>query len=100
MPNTRGRSRLSDAGQAGSDDNSRLGNDGTKFYCLTNKNAPKYKVVAIDISKDGFPQEDLIPEDKDAVLGQAMIVADDKLALVYKRNVRERHATTNFNVHR
>lgn len=64
------------------------------FYLLTNKDAPQYKLVSVDISAP--PEErvfrDVIPEDKDAHLEDVLAVNKDNLVLVYKRNVRH-HST-------
>lgn len=66
-----------------------IANDGTKFYFLTNKDAPQYKLVTIDIADPPEKQvfKDLIPEDEGAALEQALVVNNDSLVVVYKRNV-------------
>jgi len=64
-----------------------LANDGTKLYLRTNLNAPKHKVVTIDLADPKRTQVDLIPEEKDASLSDIAAVGKDKFALVYKRNV-------------
>ena len=65
-----------------------IGNDGTKIYIQTNKDAPQYRLITIDLSDPNFTQIELVPEDKDAKLETADLVDNNKLALVYKRNVR------------
>jgi prolyl oligopeptidase len=65
----------------------RIANDGTKFYIQTNKDADMWKMITIDLSDPNHTQTDLIPEDKNAYLEQAVAVSKDKLALVYKRDV-------------
>lgn len=65
----------------------RLGNDGTRFYLMTNEKAPHYKIITIDLADSSFAYKDLIPEDKDAKLETADFVNGDYLALVYKKNV-------------
>ena len=65
----------------------RLGNDGTLFYFLTNKDAPREKIITIDIADPKFTRKDLVPEQKDAKLEDADIIGD-KLVIVYKRDVR------------
>lgn len=57
------------------------------MYLYTNHNAPKYKVVTIDLADPKWMQVDLIPEEKDASLSDIIAVAKDKFALKYKRNV-------------
>ncbi|KZP21737.1 hypothetical protein FIBSPDRAFT_740187 [Athelia psychrophila] len=66
-----------------------LANDGTKFYLRTNEKAPQYKVVTTDIADKNRAFKELIPEDKDAHLEDVTVVADDKLVVVYKRNVKD-----------
>ena len=55
---------------------------------MTNKDAPLYKVVTIDLADPDLKMVDLIPEDPEAPLENAKMVDGDKFALVYKRNVR------------
>lgn len=80
-----------------------LASDGTTFYFMTNKDAPRYRIVkaTFDPSEAKATQEpwslsvgssvkieDLVPEDKDdAVLSSATVIDGDKLLLVYSRNV-------------
>lgn len=63
-----------------------VANDETKLYLWTNRDAPKYKVVAIDLA-DPKRTQDLIPEEKDASLSDIIAVDKDKFVLIYKRNV-------------
>ena len=70
-----------------SDVHYRLGNDGTKFYILTDKDAPNRKIATVDISEKQLQWKDLIPEDKNAKLEHVQMVKD-YFAIVYKRNVR------------
>ena len=65
----------------------RIGNDGSKFYFMTNKDAPMFKIISIDISDPNFTRTEIVPEDKEAKLESADLVNEDTLALVYKRNV-------------
>lgn len=66
-----------------------IANDGTVFYFLTNKGAPLYKLVAVDIAHP--PQQrvfrDVIPEDKDASLEEVLAVDGNSFAVIYKRSV-------------
>ncbi|KAF8448942.1 prolyl oligopeptidase [Boletus edulis BED1] len=64
-----------------------IANDGTKLYIRTNLNAPKHKIVTIDLADPKLTQVDLIPEEKDASLSDILAVGKDKFAVVYKRNV-------------
>ena len=64
-----------------------IGNDGTRFYFLTDKDAPREKIITIDIADQKFTQKDLVPEQKDAKLEIAELVGDH-IIIVYKRDVR------------
>ncbi|KAI0069251.1 prolyl oligopeptidase [Artomyces pyxidatus] len=81
-------------------DYSIIGYDGPKFYIMTNADAPKFKLLTLDIdeyikaSKAGpVSLKDLakvlIPEDTDALLESAQILAKDRLVLSYQRNVKD-----------
>lgn len=67
-----------------------IANDGTKFYLLTNKDAPQYKLVSVDLAHP--PEQrvfrDVIPEDKDAHLEGVIAVNHNNFVVTYKRNVR------------
>jgi hypothetical protein len=54
---------------------------------LTNKDASRYKVVTVDLADEKKTLHDLVPEDEEALLGDVTAVHDDKLLLVYTRNV-------------
>ncbi|TFK56208.1 hypothetical protein OE88DRAFT_1641899 [Heliocybe sulcata] len=64
-------------------------NDGTKLYIRTNKDAPLYKVVTIDLADPTREYKDFIPEDKNARLEDIRAIAGDQFALIYKRNVKD-----------
>ncbi|CAO1618043.1 unnamed protein product [Parajaminaea phylloscopi] len=80
-----------------------LASDGNVFYFMTNKDAPRYRIVKVtaDMSQaqstkepwslsvnSSVKVEELVPEDHDqAVLSSATVVDGDKLLLVYSRNV-------------
>ncbi|KAH7907477.1 prolyl oligopeptidase [Hygrophoropsis aurantiaca] len=66
-----------------------IANDGSVLYLRTNKNAPQYKVITIDLADPTRTHKDLIPEQKDAFLDSVLAVGGDKLAVVYKRNVKD-----------
>lgn len=80
-----------------------LANDGTRFYLRTNKDAPNYRVVAVDIDPaqaqrvdhvaqlEGGLREmhDVIAEDKEAILTTAAPIHGDKLLVVYSRDVKD-----------
>ncbi|KAI0722036.1 prolyl oligopeptidase [Cerioporus squamosus] len=68
-----------------------IANDGTKFYFLTNKDAPQYKLVTVDIAEAPEKRvfKDLIPEDKDAHLQDVLAVNGDHAVVIYKRNVKD-----------
>lgn len=80
-----------------------LANDGNRFYFMTNKDAPRYRIVTVtfDTAKakattepwklgvdESVKMEELIPEGPEgAVLGSATVIDGDKLLLVYSKNV-------------
>ncbi|KAI0761741.1 hypothetical protein BC629DRAFT_1443455 [Irpex lacteus] len=50
---------------------------------------PQYKLVSIDIASEKREFKEVIPEDKDAHLEDVLAISDDKLIVVYKRNVKD-----------
>ncbi|CAA7259570.1 unnamed protein product [Cyclocybe aegerita] len=64
-----------------------VANKGSVFYIRTNKLAPQYKVITIDIAK-GNETKDLIPE-SEAYLSSVLSVNKDYFAITYKRNVKD-----------
>lgn len=62
-------------------------NHGSLIYIKTNLNAPRYKVVTIDLSTDEPEIRDFIPELKDATLAQVKCVNKEYFIAIYKRNV-------------
>lgn len=64
-----------------------IANDETKLYLRTNENAPQYQVITIDLADPSRQHKVHIPEVKDAYLDDITAVGNDKLAVVYKRNV-------------
>jgi prolyl oligopeptidase len=74
--------RLLDDNDAGYDF---LGNDGTLFYFKTDLDAPRGRIVAIDVARpDRASWRELVAE-QDAVLSAATMV-NDQLVLVYERD--------------
>ncbi|TFL05465.1 prolyl oligopeptidase [Pterulicium gracile] len=66
-----------------------IGNDGPLLYLSTNKDAPGYKLITIDLSDPSRTPKELVAEDKEAPLTSARIVNNDKLVIVYKRKVQD-----------
>ncbi|PWN47103.1 hypothetical protein IE53DRAFT_390765 [Violaceomyces palustris] len=78
-------------------------NDGNRFYFVTNKDASNYRVVYADLDAskavgchhvaelEGPDVElhDLVPEDPEALLSSATVLSNDKLLLVYSRDVKD-----------
>ncbi|KAF9057331.1 prolyl oligopeptidase [Panaeolus papilionaceus] len=62
-------------------------NQGPVFYIRTNKGAPQYKVVTIDITTESEPTE-FIPQ-SDAFLSSMMCTNKGYFVLVYKRDVKD-----------
>lgn len=58
------------------------------FVFKTNKNAPKYKIVTIDLSKDEPTWTDLIGENE-KVLQDVACVNHDKLVLNYMQDCKD-----------
>jgi len=49
------------------------GNIGSKFYWVTNKGAPKHKIVTMDVASADLATTDLVPEDKATLEGAAIV---------------------------
>ena len=62
------------------------GNVGTKFFLMTNKDAPRFKVVTMDIAAAAPVVKDVVPE-QDAVLDGASLVGG-RLLLSYLADVK------------
>ena len=59
-------------------------------------NAPRHKVVTIDLSTGEPEARDFIPELKDATLTQVKCVNKEYFVAIYKRNVVISHFTFEF----
>jgi prolyl oligopeptidase len=57
------------------------------FVFKTNKNAPKYKLVTVDLSDPEYKWNDLV-EEKDKVLQDVSCVNKDKLLLNYMQDCK------------
>lgn len=66
-----------------------IANDGPIFLFSTNRDAPKKRIVKVDITQPGAPLTTLVPE-ADAVLEEAYAVAGDTLMLVYTEDVKSK----------
>ncbi|EPQ29036.1 uncharacterized protein PFL1_03326 [Pseudozyma flocculosa PF-1] len=79
-----------------------VGNVGDRFYFLTNKDAPNYRLVYCDIDfgrsragpvwsleGDDVELRDHIAEDAGALLSSVSLVAQNKLLVVYSRDVKD-----------
>ncbi|KAH0586963.1 hypothetical protein H2248_005791 [Termitomyces sp. 'cryptogamus'] len=66
-----------------------IATEGSLLYVKTNADAPQYKVITIDVSKEKPVFADLIPEIKDANLVNIDFVNKDTFVTVYKRNVKD-----------
>jgi prolyl oligopeptidase len=74
--------RLLDEQDAGYDF---LGNDGTLFYFKTDLDAPRGRIVAIDVARPGRAGWRELVAEQDAVLSAAVMV-NDQFVLVYERD--------------
>jgi prolyl oligopeptidase len=71
-----------------------LTNEGTVFTFKTNKDAPKYRVINIDLDKpDPSDWKALIPEQETDVLEDAVCVRGNRLIVVYMQDVKVTFAT-------
>ncbi|CAE6439737.1 unnamed protein product [Rhizoctonia solani] len=70
-----------------------LANDGPRFYIKTNKNAPNYRVMTIDISNEervkSLSFTPFIDEDPKAPIEQIRAINQDTWAVVYSRDVKD-----------
>jgi prolyl oligopeptidase len=64
-----------------------LANDGHMFYFITNKDAPKKKLIKLDINDIDKPWETIIPE-KEHVLETALCV-NDQFVVMYLEDVKD-----------
>lgn len=66
-------------------------NKGTVFYFLTNKNAPNWRIIAIDITNPNNQNtenfQDIIPEDSESVIDFANII-NNQLVIVYTKDIK------------
>ena len=75
-----------------------IANNGSKFVFRTNRDAPNYRLVTIDLDytptddnvskQNPWPMTTLIPESKDQVLEWATVADDNKLILCYLKDVK------------
>ncbi|KAH7344156.1 prolyl oligopeptidase [Rhizoctonia solani] len=70
-----------------------LANDGPRFYIKTNKDAPNYRVMTIDISNEervkSLSFTPFIDEDPEAPIEQIKAINQDTWAAVYSRDVKD-----------
>lgn len=80
-----------------------IGNDGPRFYFVTNKDAPNYRVVYLDVDAsmaqaaehvaalqgDHDQFHDLVAEDPKAIVSTAKLVDNDKLLVLCSRDVKD-----------
>ncbi|XP_068646484.1 uncharacterized protein [Aristolochia californica] len=64
-----------------------VANDGTEFTFLTNKEAPKYKLVRVDLNEPNT-WTDVIEEDEKDVLESAYAVNGDQIIVTYLSDVK------------
>jgi prolyl oligopeptidase len=61
-----------------------IGNDGSKFYFQTDKDAPLGKIVSVDVSKDSPEWKVIVPEGKETLRGVSFI--NDSFVLNYLKD--------------
>ena len=64
-------------------------NDGTVFYFKTNLDAPRYRLISIDVSRSGRDGWADVIEQKEDVMTHVTCINDDKLVIVYMHNVSD-----------
>jgi prolyl oligopeptidase len=68
-----------------------LGNDGTLFYFRTNLDAPRYRVIAIDVlSPERSSWKEIVPESQDVL--ESVSIIDEKLVATYLQDAHSRIA--------
>ena len=63
-----------------------IGNVGSKLYFLTNKAAPRLRLVTMDALNPARPPAEIVPERKETLAGGSMI--GDRIILAYLSNAR------------
>ncbi len=58
-----------------------VGNVGTRFYFVTNKDAPRQRLVTMDIARPDQPLTQIVPEDKHTLVGASLV--GDRIVLSY-----------------
>ena len=80
----------------------RPGRDG-RFYVLTNRDAPRGRIVVTEPADPAFPEfaswQELIPEDQDAVLTDFAVLDGPGLTEPVLMTARARHAISEVSVH-
>ena len=67
-----------------------INNVNDKIYIITNENANNYKILTLDLSNPSQPKfETLVENDNNAFLSDANIINDDRLALIYSKDVND-----------
>ncbi|OAV89558.1 hypothetical protein PTTG_04237 [Puccinia triticina 1-1 BBBD Race 1] len=66
-----------------------VANDDSRVYFMTNKDAPKYKVVTYDLSKPEEGFKDLVPEDPTALLRGVYPINNNLVILDYLRDAKD-----------
>lgn len=68
-----------------------LANDDNLIYYRTNKNAANFKISRLNLDKDLNEENivDIVPEHEHNVLNSAFTVDDDKLLLIYLKDVKQ-----------
>ncbi|GAA94590.1 uncharacterized protein L969DRAFT_77992 [Mixia osmundae IAM 14324] len=66
-----------------------IANDGTKLYLSTNAQAPQNKLVTYDLANPEAGFVELLPEDPTATLSSVHAIDNDKLFVIYSRDVQD-----------
>lgn len=67
-------------------------NNGSKFIFRTNRNAPNYRLISVDLNDPAEKKwTTLLAEDEKDVLESVQCVDENKLIIVYMRDVKVLH---------
>ena len=66
-----------------------IANDGNLVYYRTNKDAPNFKIARLDLNKPDESIVDIVPEHEKNVLNNVYCVDNDKLLVIYLKDVKQ-----------
>ena len=63
-----------------------IGGTGERYYWLTDRDAPRLRIVATALARPGLSVEEIVPEQEETVQGASLV--GDRLVVVYMRDAR------------